>query len=320
MKIFIAVLAVALGETAVATPSEGALKAGQTFRDCPECPEMVVVPAGNFLMGSSAADADRDIAVVTVPFIAGYVRGYLAEEQPQHPVRIGQSVALGKYPVTRREFAAFVKDTGYVAATDCTFYRNNRYSRHPGSDWRAPGFPQSDDMPVVCVSWEDANAYITWLNGKLGGSASASGEGPYRLPSEAEWEYAARAGTQTARWWGNDLGVDNADCDGCGSAWDKQGTAPVDSFRANQFGLFDMLGNASQWTRDCWNPNYDGAPSDGTAWLTGDCGQRVRRGGDWSSGPWVIRSADRTRESIDRGANYIGFRVLKTFPDARGGN
>lgn len=315
MKAIITVLVVTLGETAVAASPQSALTAGETFRDCPECPEMVVLPAGNFLMGSSAADAERDVAAVTLPFVAGSVRGMLAEEQPQHPVHIGRSFAMGKYPITHGEFATFIHEAGYSPATDCTFHRNNRYSPHPGGNWQAPGFPQADNAPVVCVSWYDAVAYVQWLNRKLGNSASAAASGPYHLPSEAEWEYAARAGTRAARWWGDDLGMNNALCQVCGNPWDPQGTVPADRFRPNPFGLFSMLGNAWQWIEDCWNPNYGGAPSEGSAWTTGDCEQRVMRGGGWDSYPWSIRSADRTKSPFDRGGNDIGFRVAKALTD-----
>jgi formylglycine-generating enzyme required for sulfatase activity len=315
IKVVIAVLIVALIDTAAAAPPESTLNAGQTFRDCPECPEMVVVPAGNFLMGSSTVEAEREIAVVTLPFVAGAVKGFLAEERPQHAVHIRRSFALGKYPVTRGEFASFIYETGYSSATDCTFYLNHRFSRHPGGNWQTPGFPQTDNTPVVCVSWYDAVAYVQWLNRKLGDGATGTDLAPYHLPIEAEWEYAARAGSQTARWWGDDLGRNNALCHICGNPWDPQGTVPVDSFRANPFGLFGMLGNASQWTEDCWNPNYDDAPSDGSGWTTGDCGLHVTRSGGWESDPWVVRSAGRTREDVDRGTNFIGFRVAKILPE-----
>ena len=270
-------------------------------------------------MGSSAADTARDLEAIE-PYDdaqhseARFAESYLAFERPQHQVSIGRSFALGKYRVTRGEFAAFVRETGYTAVVGCTLWINHRYPVHPNAGWQNPGYTQTDLDPVVCVSWYDAKAYIAWLNGKLHDRLPADGDGPYRLPSEAEWEYAARAGTRTARWWGDAIGSSNADCDGCGSRWDKKQTAPAGSFQTNPFGLSDVLGNASEWTEDCWNETYSGAPQDGSAWTTGMCELRVRRGGDWANLPWLLRSADRTRGKPNDGTNYIGFRVAKTLP------
>jgi formylglycine-generating enzyme required for sulfatase activity len=142
-----------------------------------------------------------------------------------------------------------------------TLFVNDRYPRRADAGWAHPGFLQTDRDPIVCVNWSDAQAYVTWLNGRLRGQVSSTSRGPYRLPSEAEWEYAARAGTQTVRWWDDSTGSGNAICDGCGSRWDRRQTGPVDSFRPNPFGLSDVLGNAWEWTEDCWNPNYQGRPS-----------------------------------------------------------
>ncbi|MBI3515706.1 MAG: SUMF1/EgtB/PvdO family nonheme iron enzyme, partial [Proteobacteria bacterium] len=174
---------------------------GQTFRDCPDCPEMVVIPVGDFLMGSDEASS----------------------EAPIHRVQVGQPLAVGKFHVTRGEYGRFVRETGGRGDTS----------------WQQTGFAQDDRHPAVNVSWEDAQAYAQWL-------ARKTGRG-YRLPTEAEWEYAARAGTTTRYSWGNDIGRGNAVCDGCGSQWDDKSTAPVGSFSPNPFGLHDMHGNAWQW-------------------------------------------------------------------------
>jgi formylglycine-generating enzyme required for sulfatase activity len=160
---------------------------------------------------------------------------------------------------------------------------------------------------------------VAWLNKKLTGQIPPATAGPYRLPSEAEWEYAARAGTRTLYWWGDLIDSGNADCDGCGSQWDGKQTAPVDYFYANPFGLSNMLGNAWESTEDCWNENYKGAPVDGTAWTTGTgCRSRVMRGGGFSNVPWGVRSARRSYNG-DMRANDLGFRVAKTLPRDGGG-
>jgi formylglycine-generating enzyme required for sulfatase activity len=170
------------------------------------------------------------------------------------------------------------------------------------------------------LSWGAAQAYVGWLNGKVRSrvAASAKGEGPYRLPSEAEWEYAARAGTTTERWWGAAIGKGNANCNGCGSLWDDKIIAPVGSFGPNPFGLYDMLGNVWQWVADCWNESYVGAPGDGRSWTTGDCRRHVLRGGSWMNLPVFVRSAARSRDDgagqyFDAASN-AGFRVARTLP------
>jgi formylglycine-generating enzyme required for sulfatase activity len=311
---FIAAFAIALGGVAVAAPESPAAQASETFRDCSDCPEMVAVPAGTFLMGSSAAETARDLDSTMPRDDIPIVRGYLAMEHPQHAVNIGRSVALGKYHVTREEFAAFVRDTGYSIRGGCTLFANHRYEQRADAGWQNPGFTQTDRDPVVCVSWQDAKAYVAWLNEKLRGQRPMRDDGPYRLPSEAEWEYAARAGTRTARWWGDAVGSGRANCDGCGSRWDKKQPAPVGSFEPNPFGLFDMLGNASEWTEDCWNESYLGAPADGSAWASGTCESHVLRGSNWTNLPWVLRSANRTSNFSGKRTNYIGFRVARTLP------
>jgi formylglycine-generating enzyme len=254
----------------------------QTFKDCPHCPQMVKVPAGTFMMGSS----------VTETMSEGVKEADVADERPQHSVTIKQEFALGKYPVTRGEFAAFVKETGYNAGPKCAVYAGDTFEERSGRSWRNPGYPQTDQHPVVCVSFEDAQHYVQWLSRKTGQS--------YRLPTEAEWEFAARAGTTNTRFWGD--GREHA-CDFANVAdfaaadalgWNKGDnifhcrdgfayTAPVGSFRPNAFGLYDMLGNVWQWTEDCHHDSYDGAPSDGSAWTSGECKYRVLRGSSWDN-------------------------------------
>jgi formylglycine-generating enzyme required for sulfatase activity len=286
------------------------IEPGIVFRDCGDCPEMVGIPVGSFLMGSSPEEAARDLAAVPAEAL-DMARGAIAEEGPKHQVSIAQPFAIGKHDVTRRQFAAFVHDTKYLPSGEvCTVWINHRFDYSSQATWERPGFVQADDDPVVCVSWPDTQAYIEWLNSKLrGGSADAR----YRLPSEAEWEYAARSGTQTARWWGDAGPSGNAVCDDCGSIWDKLRTAPVGSFSANAYGLYDVLGNVWQWTADCWSKSYVAAPIDGAAWVQANCNRRAARGGAWTNRPWVLRSASRTSFGADRRYNYVGFRVVKSM-------
>ena len=244
-----------------------ARKPGDTFRDCPGCPEMVVVPEGRFRMGSTSGDAD---------------------ERPVHEVTVGYRLAVGVYEVTFGEWDACVSDGG------CGGYR-------PDDEGWGRG-----RRPVMNVSWKDAQAYVRWLSRKTGEA--------YRLLSESEWEYVARAGTKTARyWWGDEIGRNRASCDGCGSRWDGKRTAPVGSFPASPFGLYDVHGNAGEWVEDCWNGSYDGAPRDGSAWSSGDCDDRVLRGGSWVNPPWDLRSASRDRFPTILGGDSYGFRVARTL-------
>jgi formylglycine-generating enzyme required for sulfatase activity len=312
---FVAVILVFLVDAAIATSDQPVEQAGQTFRDCSDCPEMVVIPAGHFLMGSSDADIRRD-AAAAVPFNEAEAarKYYMVFERPQHPVDIRKSFAIGRYLVTQQEFSAFVDETGYSVEPGCTLWIDHKYPVRPEANWQKPGFKQTDRDPVVCVSWFDAKAYVSWLNRKSRGGTGASDDGPYRLPSEAEWEYAARAGTQTARWWGDSMGSSNANCDGCGSRWDKKQTSPAGSFGINPFGLADVLGNAWEWTEDCWNESHVDAPADGSTRINGTCDLRVMRGGSWNSHPWILRSANRGRIDSRERANDIGFRVARTIP------
>jgi formylglycine-generating enzyme required for sulfatase activity len=166
--------------------------------------------------------------------------------------------------------------------------------------------------PAINVSWHDAQTYVKWLFRITGKQ--------YRLLSGAEYEYAARAGTRTAYPWGDEIGKGEANCNGCGSKWDGKLTAPVGSFAANSFGLYDMVGNVWEWTDDCWNPSYQDAPADGSPWTSGDCSVRVIRGGSWINNPSNLRSAFRTGSSAGSLGNDRGFRVARTLTDGSGAN
>lgn len=271
------------------------------FRDCPACPEMVVIPAGNFTMGSSAAEKSWAVSHGATP-------GSVSDEAPQHNVSL-RSFAIGKYDVTRREYAAFVRDTGYRSGDGCYDNGNPNSPRRDGASWESPGFKQTDNDPVICVSWDDARAYVSWLNSKVRRSSSTSGDGPYRLPTESEWEYAARAGTTTRFWWGDD------DAAAAAHAWYKENsggqTHPVGMKPANRFGLHDMAGNVWQWTEDCYAESYAGAPSDGSAAEKGNACLRVDRGGSWYYPAWLLRPATRERNPADYRDKVMGFRVAK---------
>ena len=269
---------------------------------CADCPAMVLIPAGSFEMGSPDTEAGR-----------------YGSESPLHRVAVA-AFQLGRHEVSRAQFAAFVAATGYDAGDHCSTSEGGKMARRAERNWRNPGYVQTDQDPVVCVSWDDAQAYVKWLSQRSAQS--------YRLPSEAEWEYAARAGTRSARPWGEDSEgacrfANVMDLTGKsrlpGVSWPAHGcddgyayAAPVASFQANGFGLFDMIGNVWEWTEDCWNANYTGAPADGSAWTGGDCKKRVNRGGGWYGEPRDARSAYRdTLPAPARDAN-LGFRVART--------
>ena len=206
------------------------------------------------------------------------------DARPVHSVRV-TAFRMGKHEVTFAQWDACVADGGCDGYTpdDEGWGRGNR--------------------PVINLSWDDVQGFIDWLNSKTGGN--------FRLPTEAEWEYAARAGSTTLYSWGNSIGHNRANCDGCGSRWDDDRTAPVGSFSANAWGLHDMHGNVWEWVHDCWNDSYVGAPSDGRAWVSGDCTRRVLRGGSWYVYPERLHSASRTSNTrLSRNA-YRGFRLAQ---------
>jgi len=271
---------------------------GSVVRDCPTCPELVLIPPGSFLMGVPREEDERE----------GVPPSDHDDARPQHEVTIVRAFWLGRYPVTRGEYAAFIQDTSY---------------RGGGTSWRDPGFPQTDRDPVVNVSAEDADEYAAWLSRKTGKS--------YRLPSEAEWEYGARAGTTTAHFWGDDRvsacryanvadealrkkqknKPDKDSYFACDDGYAN--TSPVGVFQLNGFRLFDMLGNVNQWTADCGDGNYSGAPVDGSARTTGDCRYRMMRGGSWIVPPFALRSGFRAMMFTSGRSSATGFRLARTL-------
>ncbi|KQV59480.1 bifunctional serine/threonine-protein kinase/formylglycine-generating enzyme family protein [Duganella sp. Root336D2] len=252
-------------------------------------PDLVLIPTGRFQMGSS--DHEHKIAVK-----AGAQKTWLDKELPAHWVGIGQSFALGRYPVTVGEWRAFVKATGWQSKMDV--------------DWQQPGFAQDDRHPVVCVSWYDAQLYLQWLSEKTGQE--------YRLPSETEWEYACRAGSHTAFSFGDEITPEHANYDGHFTYNDGPkgnshgGTTRVGSYQPNPWGLFDMHGNVWEWTQDTVHDNYLGAPIDGSAWEQGgDQARRILRGGAWLYQPRYLRSALRNGYSALLANDVVGFRVAR---------
>jgi formylglycine-generating enzyme required for sulfatase activity len=243
---------------------------GKVFRDCSDCPEMVAIPAGEFVMGSPASETGR-----------------YEDEGPQLSVTIARPFAVGKYEVTFDEWDAC------AAAGAC--------DHRPYDDGWGRG-----RQPVINVSWHDALSYLAWLSRTTGKR--------YRLPSEAEWEYAARADSRSAYPWGEVPGSGQANFDGSGSRWSGKQTAPAGSFAANGFGLHDMIGNVWEWVQDCYQESYMGAPTDGSAREGSKCEARVLRGGSWLDDPQVAHSAFRGRDAPAIRDNVSGFRLARTLP------
>jgi formylglycine-generating enzyme required for sulfatase activity len=295
------------------------------MRDCPDCPELVRVPAGEFTMGAEFAESKR----------LGLPDYWATREQPRHAVRVAKAFALGRYEVTRAEFARFARDTGYGPPDGCWQFIGSEWVLDPKRSWRDAGIGQSDDHPVTCINWHDARAYVDWLSRRTGQ--------PYRLPSEAEWEYSARAGTQTAYWFGDDASricayVNLGDLDTRDRfGWDKTQikydvledwkgepcrdgfptSAPVTSTAANAFGVHGLLGNANEWTADCWNDTHAGAPATAEARLLGaDCGQRVMKGQGWTAIAASVRPAFRLKMVATDRRFTFGFRVARDLPEA----
>ena len=268
--------------------------------DDPFAPRMVVIPAGEFTMGSLATEP-----------------GHMPGEGPRHRVRIGYALAISMFPIIVGEYDRFVAETNHESGASCITLESGEFKSRKARNWRDPGFPQKSISPVTCIDFNDATAYAAWLSNKTGQR--------YRLLSEAEYEYANRAGTTTAYWWGHDSAAGCAFANGFDQ--DAQSsiptstastchdghvfTAPVGSFKPNGFGLFDVTGNVSSWTADCWNENYARAPTDGSANTAGDCSMRILRGGSWAS--VSLRSAVRRNYPIGYVGVRHGFRVARVL-------
>ena len=295
-------VAIAVGQAVAQTASDKVSASSASFKDCAECPEMVVIPAGRFVMGAAPDEESRE----------QLAEAFRHRSQPPRSVHV-RRFSAGKFEITRGQYREFAEATDR-SGSECFFWNGTEFATDKNRSWRNTGYAQDDTHPVACVSWEDASAYVRWLSQKTAK--------PYRLLTEAEWEYAARANTATSRYWGDDgdqacsfaNGADlaaarqwvNANCD------DRHAyTAPVGSYRANAFGLHDMLGNVGEWTQDCWNGNYHGAPVNGSAWLSGDCAMRAVRSGAWDDAPTGLRAAYRVGSPTTIRLYSRGFRVAR---------
>ena len=272
---------------------------------------MVAIKPGRFTMGSPSSEEGR-----------------FPDEGPRHRVTIPHPFALSQCEITVGQFQQFVDETGHVTSAEqadskgCYVWNTEKtdYVQEKGRSWRNPGFNQSPRHPVVCVSWDDAQRYVDWLSKRTGAV--------YRLPTEAEWEYAARADTETERYWGDKRQCDYANGAGqetkaiAGSNWTLAEcpdpyvyTAPVASLRPNPFRLYDMIGNVSEWTQDCWHESYEAAPIDGSAWLGSEeeCKSRVVRGGSWLYNPLLLRSSYRYWLWSGEAGGDQGFRLARAL-------
>ena len=279
-----------------APPAAVVIQPGTTLRDCPTCPVLTVLPTGRFQQGS------------------GPTENTSAFEKPLHWVMIAHPIALSINAVTVDEFREFIAATGRDMQ-GCDTYDSD-WRHRAENNWENPGFAQTGSHPVTCTSWNDAKAYAAWLSAKTGQH--------YRLPSASEWEYAARAGGAAAQPWTEASGAcANANVADQSAAHRYPGwavfacndgfvqTSPVGSFKANSFGLNDMLGNVFQWTEDCWNADYKGAPIDGTARAEGNCAERELRGGSWFSTPNFVRANYRNHFAVDYRTSSVGIRLAR---------
>jgi formylglycine-generating enzyme required for sulfatase activity len=277
------------------------LGAGTVFRDCPDCPEMIVVPPGKFEMG-----------------LADYRKARRPNEGPVRTVNIPGTFAIGKHEVTWSQYARFVRETSRAGGLGCATFNAKKFRVNAQAAWNSPGFPQTENDPVVCISWDDAKAYAEWLGVRTGHN--------YRLITEAEWEYVVRAGTTGDRFWGENPAdacrfANVADATGRGTLGleapfdcrDRHaGTAPVGSFQSNPFGVHDLFGNAEEWILDCWSDTYRNAPTSGIADTSGDCDRRVVRGGSWFDGADVVRATARGEDAVGARSSTRGFRIART--------
>ncbi|MEQ8510260.1 MAG: formylglycine-generating enzyme family protein [Rhodospirillaceae bacterium] len=298
-----------------AIAADDAVHPGTNFKDCEHCPEMVVLPAGSFVMGSSPDET-------TMAKVRHQDAG---REWPQRTVTLSQPFAIGKYEVTIGEWRAFVEATNRPDPESCTTWTEstNTWGVVEGASWHTAGFYQGEDHPAGCLDLQDVRDYAAWLSEETGST--------YRLPTEAEWEYAARGGTATLNTWGNTMedmcrftntsDLTRADVHGgfvenptryfnCRDGFVY--TSPVGAFPPNAYGLHDMVGNIWEWVEDCFIVGYEGAPTDGSArYDANNCDRLIVRGGGWYARNWFMRPAGRSREYPDYRATTLGVRLVK---------
>lgn len=298
-------------------------KPGSTFKDCADCPEMVVIPAGTFVMGSTAEETTRE----------GTPDRDAANEKPQHAVTIARPFAVMTFEVTRKDFATFVAATGRKMAEGCKIWNTETNAwgiMDADAGWTNPGFAQTETDPVVCVQWADAADYAAWMSRKTGHR--------YRLLTDAEFEWLLRGtpsgkAVQATRWWGDDrsgacafanvsdltkaealkIPTDPATTFQCRDGFVF--TAPVGSFKPSPLGVYDIYGNAWEWVQDCFARSYEGAPSDGRAREEGDCSERVIRGGSWHADPWYVRAAKHDWAPPELNTARVGMRLARDLDE-----
>jgi formylglycine-generating enzyme required for sulfatase activity len=248
--------------------------------------EFKIIEHGRFFMGS----CPRLSQTSACPAAEGIDLQATHDEFPQHQVTIAKPFEISVYEITLEQFQSFLEQK----RPDLLTADFNNYNE--------------PKKPVILVSWDDVQVYLKWLNE----TKPIYDTGVYRLPTESEWEYAARGGTQTVYWWGNEMREGKANCNGCDNQWGPHQPLPVGTFPANPFGLYDMVGNVSEWVQDCWNHNYVSAPTKGSAWSTGNCLAHVIRGGSWSDTPGgLVRIAARDKQFKDYRSFNIGFRLIR---------
>jgi formylglycine-generating enzyme required for sulfatase activity len=290
--------------------ASGTPQVGDSFKDCKDCPEMVVVPAGQFEMGSPSDEKRRG-----------------SDEGPVRTITHTKPFAIGKYEITRTQFTAFVNATGHSGSARCLMWNGTQLAIQDANSWLDLDYPRRENHPMVCVSWWDAVAYAEWLSETTGHT--------YRLPAEAEWEYAARSGTQTAYSFTGDednacayANVSDISAKAAVPAWNAVncddgigfGTAPVGSYLPNGFGLHDTIGNVWEWQADCYRDSFEGAPTDGSAWGNGGlCNAVLDRGGGFSNiFPGHLRTANRSKApSPDVAVYSLGFRLVRELDPAQ---
>jgi formylglycine-generating enzyme required for sulfatase activity len=317
LYLILATLLACVGLTLAAYAAPASSTSGKPFHDCANCPEMMPLPAGSFTMGTP----------VDVELRSGMPKPQTGKASPVHQVTFAKGFAMGIYPVTVAQFRQFVEENGYRTSESCVSQHMSDghfiYEDTLGATWRNPGFSQGDNHPVVCVSGEDAEAYAAWLSNKTGHH--------YTVPNEAQYEYALRAGTTSIYYWG-----DQRDARACeysnqpdldqaaamagapsgpeyrfqchdGYAW----TSPVGHYKPNAWGLYDMQGNIWEWTSDCLNNNYEGAPADGSTWRSGDCDGRMSRGGSYGNAAFSTYAGVRAPRYVGYVGHSWGFRVVR---------